>query len=102
MVVVGKNIVEAPLVFLGDTQEPGGGIVYGPLSLVKSSNKLPLLRNGDVTRVAEVGRLCVTRGKAPPTIVCGEGGGRVGVLGSDPGTGGAIANGEYIGPGALR
>lgn len=35
-------------------------------------------------------------------MVCGEGGGSVGVFGREPGTGGARAKGEYIGPGARK
>ena len=54
------------------------------------------------TRLAEVGKPCDVIGNAPPTMVWGEGGGRVGVFGSEVGMGGARVNGEYTCPGARR
>lgn len=63
--------------------------------LAISSMKLEPLPKGELTRFAEVGSPCEVRGKAPPTMVWGEGGGRVGVLGREPPwMGGARVKGE--------
>lgn len=57
--VVGKNTVAPPLVFLGDNPGPGDITVKGEIGkapiLVISSIKLAPLLNGELTRVAEVG-----------------------------------------------
>ena len=73
-----------------------------PPNLAISSMKLEPFPKGELTRFAEVGSPWEVSGNAPPTMVCGEGGGRVGVLGREPGMGGARVNGEYTCPGARR
>ncbi len=90
MIVVGKNTV-VPLAFLvGDSPGPGD-IIKGDILpiFVSSSMKLVPLPNGEFTNADDVG-------SEPPTIACGEGGGRVGVFGRVPGIheGGARVNGE--------
>ena len=90
VIVVGKKTV-VPFAFLVGERPGPGDIMKGDMLpiLVSSSMKLVPLPNGEFTRAAEVG-------KAPPIIACGEGGGRVGVLGKVPGIpqGGARVNGE--------
>lgn len=104
-VMVGKNTVAVPLVFFGELAPipipapPGDMIVNGetgmlPPYLVISSMKLEPLPKGELARFAEVGKPWVVRGKAPPIMVWGEGGGRVGVLGREPWMGGARVKGE--------
>ena len=92
---VGKNTV-VPFAFFGDSPGPGDTMKGDMLPIfVNSSMKLPF-PNGELTRVAEVG---IPWGPIP-TRAWGEGGGRVGVLGSDPGItdGGARLNGENTCP----
>ena len=104
-VVVGKNTAAALLPFFGELDPPpapappGDMMVKGETGIVPnlaiSSMKLEdPLPNGELTRLAEVGSPWDVRGKAPPTMVWGEGGGRVGVLGREPGMGGARVKGE--------
>ena len=93
--VVGKKTV-VPLVFLGEIPGPGETINGDMLPIfVNSSMKLPF-PNGEFTKVAEVG---IPWGLIP-TRAWGEGGGRVGVLGREPGimVGGARLNGEKTWP----
>ena len=106
VMVVGKNTVAVPLVFFGDPPfppppapaPPGDIMVKGDTGILPnfeiSSMKLEPLPKGELTRFAEVGSPWEVRGKAPPTMVCGEGGGRVGVFGREPGMGGAKVKGE--------
>ena len=113
MVVVGKKTAAVPLAFLGELLlpprpppppppplvPPGDMIVKGETGMLPylaiSSMKLEPLPKGELTRFADVGSPCEVRGKAPPTMVWGEGGGRVGVLGREPPwMGGARVKGE--------
>ena len=113
VMVVGKKTAAALLLFFGEPAPPpatappappapappGDMMVNGDtgtvvLNLAISSMKLEPLPKGELTRLAEVGRPWEVRGKAPPTMVCGDGGGSVGVLGREPGMGGARVKGE--------
>lgn len=106
VMVVGKKTA-VPLVFLGEPP-PGDMIVKGdtgmfpPYFEISSMKIEPLVQKGGLTRLAEVGSPCEVIGKAPPTMVWGDGGGRVGVLGREPGMGGAREKGEYTCPGTRR
>lgn len=118
VIVVGKKTVAVPLAFFGElfpipdpappppAPPPGDMMVKGETGMLPnlaiSSMKLEPLPKGELARLADVGRPWEVRGKAPPTMVWGDGGGRVGVLGRDPGMGGASVNGEYTCPGARR
>lgn len=106
-VMVGKKTVAVPLVFLGEVPPPpppGDIMVKGDMlpNLAISSIKPAVFPNGELARFAEVGRPWEVRGNAPPTMVWGEGGGRVGVLGKEPGMGGARVKGEYTCPGPRK
>ena len=78
VMVVGKKTV-VPFAFLVGESPGPGDIMNGDMLpiLVNSSMKPEPLPNGELTRVADVGR-------APPMIAWGEGGGSVGVLGRAP------------------
>lgn len=97
VMVVGKKIVVPFDRRVGERLGPGDMMNGDMLPIfVKSSMKLFPLLNGEPTSVAEVGR-------APPTMACGEGGGRVGVLGREDGMlGGWSVKGEYTGAWARR
>lgn len=96
VMVVGKNTVAPPLVFFGEKPGPGDMINgdTGNPSLAISSIMFVPLPKGELTSVAEVGSPWEASGNAPPTIACGDGGGRVGVLGRLPGMGGPRVKGE--------
>lgn len=97
VMVVGKNtVVPPPLVFFGEKPGPGDMINgdTGNPSLAISSIMFVPLPNGELTSVAEVGSPWEARGKAPPTMAWGDGGGSVGVFGRLPGMGGARVKGE--------
>ncbi len=78
VIVVGKNTV-VPLAFLVGERPGPGDMIKGDILpiFVSSSMKLIPLPNGELIKAADVGSV-------PPTIACGEGGGRVGVFGSVP------------------